>query len=250
MFHIITIQSRIKFLEEIYRTIPQNDDIMWHIAKSRHTAPLKGNFCTDKRVKIYEVDCLDSDPVGKINHVFDHISEGFFFVLDDDTIFLESAYKVYKKYCVGTFKGMVVGQQKYANNAFLFRNRCKISADPGVSAVDTGMVICHHSILEHLRWKTEKYYGDDQRFWSACYAHFGQAKVIRAKEVISYYNFFETKVKVRKKIGSLKITWDINNPILVKGYFALSVLPRIIRRLTKKKQLNNFPNRQYTDIFK
>lgn len=245
--HIITAQSRTTYLEEIYLSIPKFDDIVWHIAKSMHTPALVGSFLEDKRVQVYEVNCKDEDPTAKINHAFDNIREGYFFLLDDDTIFLENAYHTYRKFSQEGFVGMIIGNQLYGESRF-FKKKYKISSDPSITYLDTGMVICHSVVLTKFGWKTEKYFNDDVRFWSKCYAYFGNGHVRFVKEIISYYNYFEPKIRIRKKIGQTKVRIDINHPVLVLFYWYMAIFKQQIRGILKIKPINNFPQREYIDF--
>lgn len=111
MLHIATPFYRPQYLEAIYESIPKYHDITWHIAKTKNSPSLKYDFLKDPRIKVYEIDCSDKDTVTKRNTIFNHIKEGFFFLLDDDTIFVEEAYNVYKQYSEEGFVGMIVGNQ-------------------------------------------------------------------------------------------------------------------------------------------
>ena len=70
---------------------------MWHIAKTSRRPRLGNVFLeTDSRIRLYEIDCVDTDIVAKRNAIFDRIRDGYFFLLDDDTICVEAMYEVYK----------------------------------------------------------------------------------------------------------------------------------------------------------
>jgi hypothetical protein len=62
MLHIVTALYRPENLLEIYNSIPSHEDIVWHIAKSDKTEKIKvQEILLDKRIQIYEVDCLDNE---------------------------------------------------------------------------------------------------------------------------------------------------------------------------------------------
>ena len=66
MLHIITPLYRFDLLENVYNSILGNNDITWHISKSSKREELDYNFLKkDKRIKIYNVDCEDSDTTKK-----------------------------------------------------------------------------------------------------------------------------------------------------------------------------------------
>ena len=73
MLHIITPLYRFENLEQIYNSILINDDITWHISKSNRREELNNDFIkTDKRIKIYNCDCEDTDTTIKRNEVILH----------------------------------------------------------------------------------------------------------------------------------------------------------------------------------
>lgn len=226
MLHIATAFSKPELLVQVHNSIPKHSDITWHIAKSKYTPALQTEILNDCRVKIYEVDCLDEERSAKRNIICDHIKDGYVYFLDDDTIFLEAAYDVYKKYSAVNFVGMIVGNQKYGKNEKIF-NRIKSSSlnvierenKFPVYIIDTGMVICHYSAINHVRWANVKVYGfEDCLFWSQCFQYFGKERVLLIDTVVSYFNYFGPKIRFRKKIGNFKINFDIKKPIFVLVY--------------------------------
>ncbi|GEM_PF-2340586 len=247
MLHIATPLYRTQFLDQVYNSIPRHEDIIWHISKSKHTPALTNYFLKDKRIRVYEVDCLDSDTVKKRNAIFDHIKDGYFFLLDDDTIFLDEAYLTYREYAGQDFIGMVIGNQKYGASSRLFPTTLPrtLSSDPETSFVDSGMVICHHSVLEHVRWVSEKYYANDVNFWCKCYSYFGIDAVKKTDRFISYYNRFGPKIRIRKKIFSMKTRIDIQNPFVVKLFIYLHAPVKLYKKVfsIKTSNLNTFPPR-------
>lgn len=243
MLHITTAFSRLNFLEQIYNFIPKHSDITWHIAKSKYTPALKSKVLKDSRIKVYEVDCLDTDIKAKRDATFDHIKDGYFYLLDDDTIFLETVYDVYKHHNATKFVGMIVGNQKYGENKKIFN---RLNTAPltvferentfPIYIIDSGMVVCHNSALNHLRWpKVQIYQYDDCLFWSACYAYFGKEKVLQMNTVVSDYNYFSPKISIRKKIAGFNIKFDIKNPTLALAY-------RLYIKIIKpfRKNVNSF----------
>jgi len=88
MLHIITPLWRFENLEDVYNSILMNEDITWHIGKSNKREELNHDFIKkDKRIKVYEVDCEDTQGFKKRNAALNQINSGYFCFLDDDTIF-------------------------------------------------------------------------------------------------------------------------------------------------------------------
>ena len=217
MLHIMTPLYRYDLLEKIYQTIPKHEDITWHIAKTNHREKLTNDFVyNDSRIKLYELDCLDADVVMKRNAVFKNIKDGFFYLLDDDTIFLEATYKVYKEYSNAGFEGMIVGQNNVMKNII-------ISENPQKSYIDTGMVICHFKVLETENWEWTEIAGRDCFFWSKCYQFFGKENTVLLNKVISNYNFFGPSIKIRKSFLIWNIRYDVYNPVFAKNYRRLAL---------------------------
>ena len=79
-----------------YSSIFKNDDITWHISKtSRNPDPDYEFIKSDKMIKLYNVDCDDTDTTAKRNAVLEKIKDGYFCFLDDDTVFHENMYIKY-----------------------------------------------------------------------------------------------------------------------------------------------------------
>ena len=208
---------RYDLLEKIYQTIPKHKDIVWHIAKTKHREKLTNDFVyNDPRIKLYEIDCLDSDVVTKRNVVFENIKDGYFYLLDDDTIFLEELYKVYQEYNDIGFEGMIVGQNNIIKN---FR----LSIIPEETFVDTGMVICHSKVLKKQRWEWTETVSRDCYFWSNCYNVFGKKNTVFLDKVISHYNFLGPYLRIRKSFLFWDLKYDIYNFNFAKNYVRLAL---------------------------
>ncbi|WP_064196175.1 MULTISPECIES: hypothetical protein [Emticicia] len=221
MLHIITPLYRFHLLEKVYQSIPKNDDIRWHIAKSTQREKLEYDFIqTDSRIHLYELDCPDADTVTKRNVIFANIKDGFFYCLDDDTLFLEEVYNVYKEYHHTDFKGMIIGQSNLIK-------KVQLSADPKKSWIDTGMVICYFSVLEREKWEWTEIAGRDCYFWSRCYQFFGEENIIFLDKVISHYNSLSPYLRVRKPILFWNFKYDIYNRTLARTYIKLALTKNI-----------------------
>jgi len=214
MLHIVTPLFRYELLDRVYLTIPPYDDVTWHIAKTSRRPGLDNSFLqSDRRIRLYEIDCADADIVAKRNAIFDHIADGYFFLLDDDTICLDEMYRVYQEYDAKNFVGMIVGRNNLSGVV-------APSLDPGENRIDTGSVLCHHSVLRKVRWEWSTDYARDRLFWSRCYAYFGEEKTLVLNRVISAYNHFGPLVRVRKTILGFRLERDIHDPLLARCYLA------------------------------
>lgn len=217
MLHIITPLYRYELLAKVYESIPKYDDITWHISKTSHREKLLNEFIHyDSRVKIYEIDCLDTDIITKRNTVFDNIEDGFFYLLDDDTIFLEETYKVYKEYNDIGFEGMIVGQNNFIKNL-------KLSSIPEETFIDTGMIICHSKVLKKQRWEWTKTVARDCYFWSRCYQFFGKENTVFLNRVISHYNSLGPYMIIRKSLLFMDFKYDVYNLSFARNYTRLAL---------------------------
>lgn len=230
MLHIITPLYRFELLEKVYRTIPGHDDITWHISKSSRREKLTADFIvSDPRIRLYEIDCADNDTISKRNVIFDEIQDGYFYLLDDDTIFLPELYTVYQKYTSEGFIGMIIGDQRMAFGSSILKASYP-TAIPETTLLDSGMVICHHSVLRSVRWAVSSTYRD-REFWSSCYKYFGRDAVRLENRIISVYNYYGHKIRVKKKILFFTIAFDIHNPRIAELYEAIS---RIISKVRSR----------------
>jgi len=234
MLHIVTPLFRYDLLEDVYRTIPAHDDITWHIAKTSRRPRLEQAFLrSDPRIRLYEVDCLDTDIVTKRNTMFDRVTDGYFFLLDDDTICLEEMYDVYREYSASNFVGMIVGRSN-------LRRAAMPSQDPEENRLDTGTVICHHSVLAEVRWEWSATHSRDWCFWSRCFVYFGPARTVVVNRTISKYNHFGPLIKVRKSIRSFRFEWDIHSLFLAKCYVLAADARQYCRRALRAGRTRPF----------
>jgi hypothetical protein len=186
MLHIITPLYRFENLEKIYSSILINDDITWHISKSNKREEIKYNFIkTDKRIKIYDIECEDNEAYLKRKKVLEQINEGYFCFLDDDTLFHENMYIKYLECKEQNFIGMLVGQQIDTDGKLRL-----IASKPIYCHIDVGNVLCHTSCLKSVSWPTEvtqKYRARDFLFWDSVF-NFFEKKCAIWNQPISFYN--------------------------------------------------------------
>ena len=185
MLHIVTPLYRYDLLSKVYDSIPKEDDITWHIARtSRRDAENFLDFIkSDSRIKYYELDCSDSDTTTKRNACFAEIKDGYFCLIDDDTEFHPGMYEAYRKCLESNFVGMIIGEQLWIDG----RTRLK-AGPPTIARVDAGNVLAHSSCLSECRWplKTEGSCCWDYLFWNDVHNFYGEYKTIDS--VISIYN--------------------------------------------------------------
>ena len=112
MLHIVTLAYRFELLSKVYASIPKHDDIRWHLSISKERGlPTYDFLINDNRIIVHLIDCKDNDFVSKRNAAFENIHDGYFYLLDDDTIFLNEAYEVYRHYKKMEFRGMIIGDR-------------------------------------------------------------------------------------------------------------------------------------------
>jgi hypothetical protein len=239
MLHIITPLFRFNLLPQVYSTIPKHNDIVWHIAVSSDRGHPNDTFITeDPRIIVYLVKCADNDIITKRNFVFKKIGEGYFYLLDDDTIFLEEVYHVYRSYQQKGFRGMILGNRLLRHNKKTRLQEAVFpSEDPEKTILDTGMVIASTDVLQHVEWQwtlpNVNYYRD-YLFWSNCFRYFGPENVVHSHRVISFFNYYGHLLRVRKRIFGIEIKIDSNNLLFIWSY---SLLVKA-KRLVKRKNIN------------
>jgi hypothetical protein len=199
MLHIITALYRFENLENVYNSILMNDDITWHIAKSNKREDLTNSFLkTDKRVKVYNVDCEDSEAYIKRREVLSTIKDGYFCFIDDDTLFHENMYLKYIQCLETNFVGMIIGEQINSDGSLRLS-----PSPPRYTGIDVGNVIAHSKCLTECEWPINYTPGKNHRdflFWDSVYEFYGKKCGIW-NEPISYYNKLN-----KNKNGSKKKT--------------------------------------------
>lgn len=209
MLHIITPLYRFENLEKIYNSIFMDSDITWHISysKDRNLPDLKF-LSEDKRIILYNVDCLDTEAFAKRNAVLDNIKDGYFCFLDDDTLFHDNMYIKYKDAQLSNFIGMLVGEQLLPNGKIRL-----IASKPVFERIDVGNVLCHHSVLSYIRYPTSHIPGvenKDYLFWKYVYEFFDNKCAI-TNTPISYYNMIsKVNMFVVKNFSNNKVIKKIN----------------------------------------
>lgn len=194
--HICTISSRDEYLQSIYNSLPKDNDIVWHICRGGDKfVGLTSSLYTDYRVKVYHIDCEDTDTATKMQYIFDRIiatdSDSYFCILDDDTHFHIGMYLTYQEYKEREGKWMVIGSQQDKNGTRRLQGTL-----PYECAIDSGNVLCHSHCLVPEKWPTKHWdesYHIDFDFWNRCYKHFGLKRTDIIQQNISIYNAYSNK---------------------------------------------------------
>ncbi|MFC0182295.1 hypothetical protein ACFFJX_06860 [Pseudarcicella hirudinis] len=208
MLHIATPLFRYEYLEQIYESIPKNEDIIWHISKIKERPALTFDFLADPRVRVYECDCLDTDTVTKRNVIFDQIKDGYFCLLDDDTVFEQEMYNVYKSFSEKQFKGMVIGAQKFSSGKIRLKPTYPHNGTFKLT-IDTGMILSNFTVLNKVRWEFSETIPNDAHFWYRCYQFYGKELTILIPDTISLYNKFAPFTRIKKQIFGRQIRFEI-----------------------------------------
>ncbi|MHA8098912.1 hypothetical protein VR479_06415 [Aquirufa aurantiipilula] len=233
MLHIITPLYRFEYLDAIYASIPPYEDITWHLSVSnRRNLPVNKFILDDKRVKIHYLDCEDNDLVKKRNAVFKSINSGYFYLLDDDTIFLDEVYNLYSKYSIIHFKGLILGRQY---RPFYDARPLRPFDNPLFNNIDTGMAIAHCSVLKVVSWEwCDLKYSRDCYFWAKCYEYFGKKLTVNSQKYISIYNKLNPQKPLfvlKKEDGFIRLDIKISNQLLGKLVVVLLLIRNFPRRV-------------------
>ena len=182
MLHIQTPLYRYENLEKVYNSIPKHEDITWHVSKVKSRETPSSPIWEDKRVKLYNIDCKDSDTITKRNTSFAEMKDGWFHLLDDDTLFNMNMYNFYKSIKDDGTK-MYVGFQNDKNG------KTRLTPFfPVCGYIDSGNVLCHTSLLKDVKWHQFRNEPKDCVFWKKCYQVLGEKNLKFVKLVISDYN--------------------------------------------------------------
>jgi hypothetical protein len=242
MLHILTPLFRYSYLEKIYESLPKNDDIRWHIAKSNSRPALNFEFIDDTRITVYSLDCDDTDVEFKRNFMFDKVKDGFFYLLDDDTIFLEACYELFKEIEKDSTIKMAIANQILFSKVLIQKAILPLIEPIYGGGIDSGMVICHSSVLKKVKWENVDFAPNDYYLWYKCYQLLGRENTKIYQKEISYYNYFEAKIRIRKNLFGFRIKIDINSPFTVIIYSEFHWLKRWLRqKLHIKRMDNSFP---------
>jgi hypothetical protein len=225
MLHIVTPLYRYDLLEKVYQSIPKHADITWHIAKTSRREKLTHQFLiSDQRVKLYEIDCADDDMVTKRNVVFAAIKDGYFYLLDDDTVFLDTLYAVYQQYSRANFVGMIIGHSNLVRAGYPILKATQ-------PRFDTGMVLSHHSVLRVVAWEWHPTFPRDFYFWSRCFSFYGKDAAVLIDKVISQYNYFGALYTIKKRVLGFNIDFKIYSVLLAKLYFFMADVKFLIKNM-------------------
>jgi hypothetical protein len=182
MLHLITSLYRHKYIQQVYCSISNAEDIRWHVAKSKDI--ITPELPIDSRIILHDCDCRDNDPVCKRDTALSTIKDGYFYILDDDTEFHPGMYTLYKLMEASLYEGMIIGKQINKDRSL----RLKALSKPAHCYIDAGNVLCHHSAIPYVlkAHPYEKHIAPDFVLWDKAYSFFGNCK--QTDEIISLYN--------------------------------------------------------------
>ena len=184
--HILTITSRFNLLCDVWSSMCDFNEIIWHIGKSKDRL-FDVELPIDDRIILYDIPVSDNDTSGKMNFLFNEVKKlsGYFCILDDDTLFSTEMYDVYKLYKNSNI-GMVIGKQIDKNGITRLQPTLPVEC-----AIDTGNVMCNVDILNHIKWPGKHWdsnYHVDFEFWNVVYKYYGIKRVDIVMNSISIYN--------------------------------------------------------------
>jgi len=186
MLHLITPLYRFNNVQKLYESIKDYPDVRLHLAKTSSKA--LDDILVDSRVVIHDTPCSDNDPVCKRNHALKEVKDGYFHLLDDDTILHPGMYNLYKQMSEIDFRGMVIGKQIEKGGKLRLREETK----PIYCKVDAGNVLCHNSAIHHILnhpKRQDPRIAPDYLLWELAYDYFKDSKM--TEDVISVYNFLK-----------------------------------------------------------
>lgn len=171
----------------IYESIPKKEDIIWHISylENRESELIITGTTEYPIIKKYPLNCDESDTISKRNAILSSIKNGYFCFLDDDTIFLDEMYNLYKYLLYNKYVGMAVGHQVIQTGTIRLN-----ASIPMHVRIDTGNAIAHHICLLKCRWKFDDKnikLPKDYVFWNSVYEFFHK-QCLLINKVVSIYN--------------------------------------------------------------
>ena len=185
MLHIVTALYRPKLLKKIYKSLPDKQDITWHIGVSIEAEESLPYIPNDIRVHPYIINCKDKESWTKRQVCLERITDGYYCFVDDDTIFHDQLYQEYKLLRSSDYKGMAIGRQVNKDGT----RRLKAVA-PMFCQIDIGNVICHHSANEHIKFPSKLKNvpsARDYEYWKDVY-EFYNSEALLIDKPISIYN--------------------------------------------------------------
>lgn len=184
MLHVCTPLFRFDNIQKVYDSLLDKKNITWHVSYSSKRE--KPNVKESKKINVifYPIECEEKETYKKRNVIFENIHDGYFSLLDDDTMFHPNMFIHYEKLKKIKYNGMLIGQQISKDG------KVRLKANMPVSCyIDTGNVLCHYSCLKTCKWpeKTIGCYNRDFLFWKSVFI-FYQNTMQLVQEPISYYN--------------------------------------------------------------
>jgi hypothetical protein len=169
----------------MYESLPDAQDITWHIGISIEAEDSASYIPNDIRVHPYIINCKDKESWTKRQVCLEYVTDGYYCFLDDDTTFYDQLYQEYKLLRSSKYKGMVIGEQVKKDGT----KRLKANV-PMFCQIDIGNVICHHSANKHVKFPSvlkSTPSARDYEYWRDVYEFYNNEALL-IKKSISVYN--------------------------------------------------------------
>jgi hypothetical protein len=186
MLHIVTALYRPKLLKKIYKSLPDKQDITWHIGVSIEAEKNLKYIPSDIRAHLYIINCEDKESWTKRQACLERISDGYYCFLDDDTTFHDEMYEQYKILRSSDYKGMAIGEQLKKDGTRRLR-----ATTPKFCQIDIGNVICHHSANNHVKFPSvlnSRPSARDYEYWRDVYEFYNNEALLINKPISVYNN--------------------------------------------------------------
>jgi len=186
MLHIVTALYRPKLLKKMYKSLPDEQDITWHIGVSIEAEESLSYIPNDIRVHPYIINCKDTESWTKRQVCLEHVTDGYYCFLDDDTSFHDQLYQEYKLLRSSDYKGMAIGGQVKKDGS----RRLKAKT-PMFCQIDIGNVICHHSANSHVKFPSvlkSTPSARDYEYWRDVYEFYNNEALLINKPISVYNN--------------------------------------------------------------
>lgn len=169
--------------KRLAESIPDYHDIRWIVVKAdSYVLPIDPSVYPNLHLISLNIeDSRDSIHI-KVNAAIDYMQPGHFQGLDDDTIFCQNSYKVWKRYCA-QYK-MIMGSQ------WLNTGGWRVGQVPVRGVTDGAQGIIDAAIVQRIRLGNQVADGcSDGTLLVNCWAECTQENRLVTDETVSYYNF-------------------------------------------------------------
>jgi len=170
-------------LKRLAESIPDYNDIRWIVVKA-------DSYLLDIDLSVYPnlhlvslniEDSRDNIHI-KVNAAIDYMQPGHFYGLDDDTLFCQNTYKVWKRY--GAQYKMIMGSQ------WLDTGGWRQGQVPARGVTDGAQALIDSAIVQRIRLGNQVADGcSDGTLLVNCWNECTDEDRLITDEIVSYYNF-------------------------------------------------------------